>query len=198
MRHWMRGMRAHLMFCSGALLAAMAWAAPAAAQGSKPPVQKGKSTAATETKAESPSEALAATLVAACRNSDDEFAQKLTADNSQVFREFLTARRKELMRRFLQVSDAGRPLLGNDAEGHTVVRCETPATTAVYRFGPVRVQENLAFIPVDAGEGRRVEFGMVREGGSWRVISLGLLLLNLHELGKQWDAQESPAAQPPQ
>jgi hypothetical protein len=43
-----------------------------------------------------------------------------------------------------------------------------------------------------AGE-RTVEFGMVREGTGWRILSLGLLLVNIPELTKQWAEQDLAA-----
>ena len=97
-----------------------------------------------------------------------------------------------MMRRFVLVTVPGRPLLSNDAAGHTSIRCETPSVTADIRLGDARVRENLAFVPMEIG-GRRVEIGLVREGGGWRILSFGLLLVNIPELAKQWEAAELEA-----
>lgn len=140
----------------------------------------------------SPTAALTSALVAVCRHQEAQFSRYLTAENAAAFRELPTAQRVAVMKRLVVIDEPGRPLLSDDAQGRTVLRCETRATTAELRLGPERIRENLAFVPVEAG-GRRTEFGMVREGGGWRMISLGLLLLNLPELAKQWAAQELEA-----
>jgi len=84
-----------------------------------------------------------------------------------------------------------------------VLRCETSVTYAEIRFGEARVRENLAFIPLevrgpdDAGadSGRRVTIGLVREGGGWKLLSVGLLLMDLPALAKQWDQAEMEAGE---
>jgi hypothetical protein len=158
---------------------------------------------AQEPKEEGPAEALAAAIVAACRQNDAQFAPFLTADNAAVFRELPANQRTALMKRFTLLDDPGRPLLSRDTRGHAVVRCETSSITTEMRFGETRQRENLAFIPVEVrvpgnpGEtaensstGRRVEFGMVRESSGWKLLSVGLLLLNLADLSQQWAASE--------
>ncbi len=161
---------------------------------------------AQEAKDESPTEALAEALVAACRQNDAQFAPFLTADNAATFRALPPSQQVQLMKRFSLLEDPGRPLLSRDARGHTVVRCETSAVTTETRLGEAHQRENLAFIPVEVrvpedtrataksnGAGRRVEFGMVRESGVWKLLSVGLLLLNLTELSQQWAASEIQA-----
>jgi hypothetical protein len=44
----------------------------------------------------------------------------------------------------------------------------------------------LAFIPVTVVESEQTEFGLVRERGGWRLLSLGLVLLDVPQLSKQW------------
>jgi hypothetical protein len=139
------------------------------------------------------SDALAAVLVAACRQSEEQFAQHLTKENAETFREMLPEQKRALMRRIVQLVEAGRPLLSTGAEGRAEVRCDTSAVTAVFRFGEERAAENLAFVPVEVNAQRRTEFGLVREGGGWRLLSVGLLLLNLPELSRQW-AQDAARA----
>jgi type II secretory pathway pseudopilin PulG len=106
------------------------------------------------------------------------------------------------MKRLVQLEDAGHPLLSTSANGHQVVRCATPGMSIEMRFGDVRLRENLAFIPMEIplpGESpRSVPFGLVREGGSWKLLSVGLLLLDIPSLAKQWergdlDAREDKA-----
>ncbi len=50
----------------------------------------------------------------------------------------------------------------------------------------MRSHENLAFVPVSVVNSQQTEFGLVRENGGWRLLSLGLLLLDIPELSKQW------------
>ncbi|HJY86296.1 MAG TPA: hypothetical protein VKE24_05605 [Candidatus Acidoferrales bacterium] len=154
---------------------------------------------------EGPAEALSGALVAACRQNAEEFARVLTPDNAAIFRELPAHQRVRLMERFTLLDHEGRPLLSLDAGGHTVVRCTTPSATTETRFGETRLRENLAFIPVEVrvpGEtagaetratSRRVEFGLVRQAGGWKLLSVGLLLLNLAELSKQWEASDLEA-----
>jgi len=177
----------------GAVLAAAVFLFAAAAQAQEP-------------KEEGPAEALASAIVAACRQNDAQFAPFLTADNAAVFRELPANQRTALMKRLTLLDDPGRPLLSRDARGHTVLRCETSPVTTEMRFGETRPRENLAFIPVEVRvpenpggtaesgvTGRRIEFGMVRESGGWKLLSAGLLLLNLAQLSQQWATSEIQA-----
>jgi type II secretory pathway pseudopilin PulG len=74
-----------------------------------------------------------------------------------------------------------------------VLRCQAPEQTVEFRFGEVRSHENLAFIPVTVVDSEETEFGLVRENGGWRLLSLGLVLLDIPQLSKQWDAQDLAA-----
>ncbi len=150
-----------------------------------------------EAQSSNPATALSEGLGAACRQDEAHFARYLTADNAAAFRELAVAQRTALMKRLILLEEPGRPLLSSDAAGRTVLRCEASSVSAEMRFGDARVRENLAFIPVEArgeargaGEsGRRVDFGMVREGGGWKFLSVGLLLLDLPALVRQWAQQ---------
>jgi hypothetical protein len=148
--------------------------------------------AAQEAQETNPAAALTAAMVAACRQNEAAFARYLTADNAAAFGELPEAQRRELMKRFVLVPEPGRPLLSNDPQGNTIIRCSTPSITAEIRIEKERARENLGFVPVEIG-GRRVEMGLVREGGGWRILSVGLLLLNIPELRKQWDVAEMEA-----
>jgi hypothetical protein len=141
----------------------------------------------------SPVAALTSALVAACRQNEAQFARYLTAENAAAFRDLPASERTAFLKRLVLVDQPGHPLVSSDAQGHTVLRCDTPAATVEFRFGAERIHENLAFILVDAGNGQRTEFGMVREGGGWRMLSLGLLLLDLAELKKEWAREDLEA-----
>jgi len=145
---------------------------------------------AQEAQETNPRAALTSALVAACRKNDAAFARYLTAENAEAFRALPDDQRRAVMGRFVLLGEPGRPLISDDTQGRTVVRCETPSISGEIRIGTPRTRENLAFVPVDVVDVRTTEFGMVREGGGWRILSLGLLLVNIAELSKQWAAQE--------
>ena len=144
--------------------------------------QDGKETSHTE--------ALTAALVAACRQNQDVFERYLPAESAIAFRALPSSQRTALMRRLVAVGNEGSPILATSADGRAVLRCGSSSGAVELRFGPERVQDSLAFIPVEIPSARNVEFGLVREGKSWRLLSVGLLLLHVPELAKQWTAQE--------
>ena len=133
-----------------------------------------------------PAAALSAALTAACRSNETEFANYLTASNAAAFRALPDEQRSEFLKRFSLTDHAGKPLLSSDAENHRVLRCESPEQTVEFRFGDTRMHENLAFIPVTVTDSERTQFGLVRENGGWRLLSLGLVLLDIPQLSKQW------------
>jgi type II secretory pathway pseudopilin PulG len=141
---------------------------------------------------ESPA-ALSAALAAACRANGDQFAKYLTADNAAAFRAMPEEQRASFMKRLSLSDEPGKPLISSDPQQHIVLHCETSGGSAEYRFGDARVRENLAFIPVTVGGSQQTEFGLVRETGGWRLLSLGLLLLDIPQLSKQWVQQDFAA-----
>jgi len=140
-----------------------------------------------------PATALADTLVAACRANEADFSSHLTTANAAAFRALPATQRNELMKRLSLSDEPGKPLLSADDQKRIVLRCRAPNNTVEYRFGTTRVQENLAFIPVAVVNSEQAEFGMVREGGSWRLLSLGLVLFDVPQLAKQWAAADLAA-----
>jgi hypothetical protein len=146
-----------------------------------------------------PAGALADVLSAACRADEAAFADSFTAENAAAYRALPIEERKRLLQRFSLTDDPGKPLLSSDQDNHTVLRCETPGSVTEFRFGAPRVHENLAFIPVSVVNSQSAEFGMVREGGNWKLLSLGLVLLDIKQLSVQWaeadlTARENAAA----
>jgi hypothetical protein len=95
-----------------------------------------------------------------------------------------------MMKRFVLLDEPGRPLLSTSNSGQKIVRCESPSFTTEMRLGVAKVRENLAFIPMEipitGEEPRSVTFGMVREGGNWKLLSVGLVLLDVPAMAKQW------------
>lgn len=133
-----------------------------------------------------PAASLAAALSAACRANETQFENYLTVDNAAAFRALPQDQRAEVLKRLSLADEAGKPLLSSDDQNHPVLRCTAPEGTAEFRFGDARTRENLAFIPVAVTDGEKTEFGLVRENGGWRLISLGLVLLDIPQLSKQW------------
>lgn len=133
-----------------------------------------------------PSAALSDMLAAACRANETQFSSFLTSANAAAFRKLPPAQRSDLMKRFSLSDEPGNPLISADAQNHIVLHCRAPQTTVEYRFGAARAEENLAFVPVTVVNGADAEFGLVREGGKWRLLSLGLVLFDIPQLSREW------------
>lgn len=138
-----------------------------------------------------PVTALSAALGAACRSNETQFANYLTAQNAAAFRALPAEQRTALLKRFSLADGTGRVLTSSDDRGHAVLRCEAPEHTVEFRFGDAASHENLAFVPVTVVDSQQTQFGLVREGGTWKLLSLGLLLLDVPELSKQWASQDA-------
>jgi hypothetical protein len=147
-----------------------------------------------QTAATSPEASLSEALSAACRQDQEAFGNFLTSDNSAAYRKLTAPQRTALMKRFVLLDDPGRPLLSTSTAGHPVVRCEAPGISTEMRFGETRRGENLAFVPMEIplpGEpSRSTTFGLVREAGKWKILSVGLILLDISSMEKQWDAAD--------
>jgi len=137
-----------------------------------------------------PVAALSGALAAACRADETQFAGYLTAANAAAFHALPQNQRAEFLKRFSLSEGPGKPLLSTDAQNHTILRCETPQQTAEFRLGAARTNENLSFIKVTVVSSQQTDFGMVREGGGWKLLSLGLVLLDVPQLAKQWAEED--------
>lgn len=140
-----------------------------------------------------PAAVLADVLVAACRANETQFSNYLAGDNGAAFRALPEEQRSAFMKRLSLSDNPGKPLLSSDDHNHTVLRCRAPQTTVEYRFGTPRIHENLAFIQVDVVNGEQADFGLVRESGGWRLLSLGLVLFDVPQLSKEWTRQDLAA-----
>jgi hypothetical protein len=146
----------------------------------------------------SPAAALRDAISAACSQSEEAFAKVLTARNADTFAHLTPSARVALMKRFVLLNEPGRPSLLPNPSGRPTVQCQTPAGAAELQIGGAETADNLAFLPVevrDAGDtvGNsivRVKMGLVRENGEWKLLSVGLLLLDLPALAFEWDAAE--------
>jgi len=137
-----------------------------------------------------PETALADALTAACKQDAQAFAPALTADNAAAFRTLPPEQRTAMMKRFVLLEEAGRALLSTSPAGQKILRCESPSFTVEMRMGHSRVRENLAFVPMEipvAGdEPHKITFGFVREAGNWKLISVGLVMLDVPAMAQQW------------
>ena len=145
-----------------------------------------------------PSLALREALAAACSQSEREFTKFLTTRNAETFATLTPAARVALMKRFVLLDEPGKPSLVTGASGRPLVRCETPGGAAETQIGGAEIADNLAFLPVEirdatdtVGENvMHVKMGLVRENGEWKLLSVGLVLLDLPSLAAEWDSAQ--------
>jgi hypothetical protein len=148
--------------------------------------------------ANAPTAALRDALMAACSQSQNDFVHFLTARNNEAFARLAPAARVALMKRFVLLDEPGKPSVEVNPSGRPTVRCETPGGAAEIQIGGADTQDNLAFLPVELRDAtdttgnnvQRVRMGLVREDGGWKVLSVGLLLLDLPALEVEWDTAE--------
>ena len=141
-----------------------------------------------------PAAALAEALSAACKQDHAAFAMHLTADQAKAFRALPEPQQTAMLKRLVLLDAPGRPLLSNGTQGRTEVHCEAAGMVADMHFSAADIQENLAFVTLEIGqpgaEPRSVRIGLVREGGDWKLLSVGLLILDIPELAKQWEQSD--------
>jgi hypothetical protein len=137
-------------------------------------------------------------LSAACAQKDADFGRALTARNADAFLHLTAAARSKFLKRFVLLDEAGEPRVETGTDGTLQVSCVTPRVTTVMEIGKPEIHDNLAYISLIVRDStdtallsaRRVVMGMVREQGQWKLLSLGLLLLDLPTLGEEWDRAE--------
>ena len=148
-----------------------------------------------------PSAALRDVLLAACSQDGAGFSRFLTARSRQSFDRLTAAARVALMKRFVLLNVPGKASSSANPAGRPIVRCETPDVTTEMSLGGADVRDNVAFLPMELRDANdstnvsvhQVNMGMVREDGQWRLLSLGLLLLDLPALEVEWDSAEADA-----
>src|SRR5437868_6943725 len=172
----------------------------------KPPVPS----AETATKAaapdvpapDAPSMALRDLLAAACAHDASSFGKFLTVRNAESFSRLTPSARIELMKRFVLLHAAGEASFSANPSGRPEIRCTTPdGAAADIQLGGTELQENIALLPIDIRDASRlgaedplrardphhVLMGLVREKSSWKILSLGILFLDLPTLEIEWD-----------
>ena len=145
-----------------------------------------------------PLDALRSILTAACSQDTKQFSDNLTARNADAFAHMTKAAQSTLLKRFVLLDQVGQPRVETGEQGSITIFCVTPEITTQMQFGKVELRDNLAYLPLvvrdsadttDAGA-RRITMGLVKENGQWKLLSLGLLLLDLPTLGEEWDRAE--------
>ena len=136
-----------------------------------------------------PTPTLTAALSAACREDDSNFSHYLTVANSAAFNNLSPDERVAFMQRFVLLDTKGRPLLSTTTQGRQALLCGAADASQTLTLGAPAVHDNLAYIPVTTTTGETLQVGLVREDGSWKLLSLGLLLIDIPELQKEWQAQ---------
>jgi hypothetical protein len=150
-----------------------------------------------------PGSALGRALAAACSQNQAEFTRFLTARNQETFSRMTAAARVALMKRFVLLGEPGKATISTNPSGRPIVRCETPGATTEMQIGGADVRDNVAFLPLElhdvsdstGASARQINMGVVREEGQWKVLSLGVLLLDLPALELEWDESEIDATE---
>jgi len=193
--------RGRFLFLSCAFLLAAANARPQEST-SKP----GESSASAPTETTSsggPTAALKALLSAACSQNQTEFVRFLTARNREAFSRMTPLARAALMKRFVLLNEPGRPTALANPAGRPILRCQTPDVTTEMQIGGAELRDNIAFLPMELRDTtdttgasvHQITMGLVREDVEWRLLSLGLLFLDLPALEVEWDAAEMEATE---
>jgi hypothetical protein len=150
---------------------------------------------------EEPSTVLRSAMMAACSQNSDDFRQALTARNAAAFARITPAARATFLKRFVLLDKPGEPHSQNTSNDTYQVSCTNEMATTQLQIGKPEIHDNLAYIPFDIKEAsdttgenaRHAIIGMVRENRQWKLLSLGLLLLDLPSLEAEWDKAEIAA-----
>ncbi len=142
-------------------------------------------------------------LAAACSQSQNDFTRFLTARNKEAFSRMTPSARVALMKRFVLLNEPGKASVSLNPSGRPIVRCETPSVTTEMQIGGAEIRDNIALLPMELRDGtdstgasvREINMGLVREAGEWKLLSLGVLFLDLPALEAEWDEAEIEATE---
>jgi hypothetical protein len=148
-----------------------------------------------------PATVLRDAMLAACSQHPDEFRRALTSRNAAAFSRIAPTARTTFLKRFVLLDKPGQSHSENTSNDTFLVSCSNSDITTQIQIGKTELRDNLAYLPFeikDASDSagaasRRVTIGMVRENGEWKLLSLGLLLLDLPSLEEEWDRAEIQA-----
>ena len=147
---------------------------------------------------EEPTTILRSAMMAACSQNADDFRKVLTTRNAAAFARLTPAAKATFLKRFVLLDQPGEPRSRNTSNDTYMVSCTNETVTTQIQIGKPEIRDNLAYIPFDIKEAsdssgensRHATIGMVRENGQWKLLSLGLLLLDLPSLEEEWDKAE--------
>jgi hypothetical protein len=167
-------------------------------QESSSATRSNNSAAAGDKAPDAPTAALRDALFAACSQSEQAFSKFLTGRNADTFAHLTPTARVALMKRFVLLNEPGKASLLPSASGRPTIQCQTPGGAAELQIGGAQISDNLAFLPVEVRDASdttgasviRVQMGLVRENSDWKLLSVGLVLLDLPALAFEWDAAE--------
>jgi len=167
------------------------------------PEPNSASTSSAASAQSAPSSALSNALAAACAQNQTEFARFLTVRNKDSFSRMTPAARLALMKRFVLLGEPGKAAISANPSGRPIVRCETPGGTTEMQIGGADIHDNVAFLPLELQEAtdstgasaHQINMGLVREESEWKLLSLGVLLLDLPALEVEWDESEIEATE---
>jgi hypothetical protein len=145
-----------------------------------------------------PGIALKGVLSASCSQNSNEFARYLTARNKEAFSRMTPQARLALMKRFVLLNEPGKATSSTNPSGRPLVTCSTPDVITEMQIGGAELRDNVAFLPMELRDAtdttganvHQVTMGLVREDGEWKLLSLGLLLLDIPALEVEWDVAE--------
>jgi hypothetical protein len=140
--------------------------------------------------ADDPIAALTAILSVACRQDTAKFPDYLTTNNATFYKQLTPAQQVAILRRLVLLDDPGRSLLSTRADGTTEIRCETVSTTRQIHLSKPRTDQNISFVPIDVKPDRQVDFGLLATKEGWKLLSIGVLMLDFAQLQPEWDAQD--------
>jgi hypothetical protein len=171
------------------LFAMTARTAPAKKQAGGPAVKTGPGAGTQSSMSDDPTSALTGILSVACRQDTAKFPDYLTTNNSTFYRQLTPEQQVAILRRLVLLDNPGRALLSTRADGSTEIRCETPSTTRQIHLGKPRTNQNISFVPIDVKPDRQVDFGLVATKDGWKLLSIGVLMMDFAQLQPEWDAQ---------
>ncbi len=148
--------------------------------------------------ANDPAAVLRDILMASCSQDSKRFGGYLTVRNAGAFAAMTPAAQTTLLKRFVLLDESGTPRAQTDGAENLVVLCVTPSVTTQLQIGKPEIRDNVAYLPLTVKDvtdttdsnARRVIMGLVRENNQWKLLSLGLLLLDLPTLAEEWDRAE--------
>jgi hypothetical protein len=184
-----------LALCAaGLILAAMVPpSAEAKQQAVSPAVKSAPVISQQSSTPDDPTSALTGILAVACRQDTAKFPEYLTTNNATFYRQLTPEQQVAILRRLVLLDNPGRALLSTRADGTSEIRCETPSTTRVIHLSKPRTDQNISFVPIDVKPDRQVDFGLIATKDGWKLLSIGVLMLDFAQLQSEWDAQDMAA-----